>query len=125
MMKKAISILLILLVSFASVGLTVNKHYCGGTLMMTSVYAHSESCGEMTMPDDCCEDESIIFVVEDDFQIQLSSIDVSPILIGRLNLPVITEELSSEVELAQAYYHEGSPPYESRRIYILDQSFLI
>ena len=124
-MKKAISILLILLVSFASIGLTVNKHYCGGMLMITSVYAQQELCGEMTMPDDCCEDESIVFAVEDDFQINTTQISIAPELVGSIDEPLVVVSTINRYKTEASFFVEGSPPYPEPSIYIWDQSFLL
>lgn len=125
MMKKVLTILFSSLLMVATVGLTVNKHYCGGMLMMTSVYTQHELCGDMTMPEDCCEDESIVFNVEDDFQLVFSQFSLTPDISGDVIQPIASdlEEAGSSFNIS--FFEEGSPPYPEPKIYIRAQSFLI
>ena len=46
----------------------MNRHYYGGIFIVTLGYTQNELCGDMPMPDNCCDDESLLFAVEDDFQ---------------------------------------------------------
>ena len=85
-MKKVFSIGLVLMVLFSTIGISVNKHYCHGTLMATSVYHHDDSCGDMPMPEDCCKDETVVFEVEDEYSFAFNSINVSPDLTGEIVL---------------------------------------
>ena len=125
MLKKVSTILFASLLMVATIGLTVNKHYCGGMLMMTSVYTQHELCGDMPMPEDCCEDESIVFNVEDDFQLTIAQISPGPDFIGLIVEPLLLNIEESNSQFGSAFYEEGSPPYPEPKIYIWDQSFLI
>ena len=109
----------------ATIGLTVNKHYCGGMLMVTSIYTQHELCGDMPMSDECCENESVLFSVEDDFQLVVTQFSITPEISGIVaEPPVLTTDDTSSYTGA-AFYEEGSPPYPEPKIFIWDQSFLI
>ena len=123
-MKKTISIGLLFVVLLSTIGVNVNKHYCHGTLMTTSVYHHDNSCGDMPMPEDCCKDETVVFEIEDEFNFTFIAFDVRPELSGEIEMPLIIEE-SIDKGSSLFFLDKESPPYEAPPIYLLDESFLI
>lgn len=123
-MKKLVSIGLLGVIMLTTFGVSLNKHYCHGTLMTTSVYQVNDTCGDMPMPDDCCQDETIVFEIHDEFSLASFSYDSRPILMGTLTLPVVVSELIAS-NSSRFFLDKESPPYEVPPIYLLDESFLI
>lgn len=60
-LHKTFSALLALLVLFSTVSFTIEKHYCGETLVDVSIFTESEKCAmealEIEMKKTCCKDE--------------------------------------------------------------------
>ncbi len=64
-MKRIIHFGLSLLLVVSTMGVTINRHYSGGELFSTSLFAEPESCCAAKC--DCCHEESQVIKVEDDF----------------------------------------------------------
>ena len=93
--------------------------------MVTSIYTHNELCGDMPMPDNCCDDESLLFAVEDDFQSITTQISIAPEFAGSIEEPLVMVSTLNRYKTEASFFVEGSPPYPEPSIYIWDQSFLI
>lgn len=64
----------------ATVGVTVDNHYCHGSYIGTWFYVPDDACG-MDMPkDDCegCHDDVTYYSVQSDFQFVSSGITIAP-----------------------------------------------
>lgn len=70
MSRKTSHIILSLLLLFATVGLTISKHYCGGNLISTSIFGKNDSCCNK---DKCCQNESIFIQLDEDCSLVLVS----------------------------------------------------
>ncbi len=66
MLKKAAHIFLTALLLLATGGVTITRHYCGGTLVQTSLYGTPESCCDRNCP--YCHNEKISLRVTDQFE---------------------------------------------------------
>lgn len=55
MLRKAGHIILVFILVVVTMGVTINKHYSGGTLYSISLFFEAESCCERDC--DCCSDE--------------------------------------------------------------------
>ena len=110
----------------ASMGFTLNQHYCGGKLKNTSLFSFFDSascCGDKEMAMDCCHDEQIHFQLDEDYQLDAFSIDWKvdiTALIPDLVVPVL-----EEADEKQPHYLNYKPPLLQADIPVLVQSFLI
>ncbi len=137
-MKAQVSILLALLVFFASVGMAKTTHFCMGTEMMSELGfgAKHVDCGmEMPMdhsdndpdnqkdPNSCCENVTEHLQVDDEFQ--LKKLDIQ----FQLNFAVALVQvfvfgLEANTDAPNTFSAESTPPI-SRDYQVLYQNFLI
>ncbi|TBN02718.1 hypothetical protein EYD45_11370 [Hyunsoonleella flava] len=126
---KLCSFSLALLVLFSTLSFTVEKHYCGDTLVDVAIFSEAKTCGmEMDGPEKpkpCCDDE--VDVVEGQNELKLSSFE--DLDLKQLQfLAVITyayingfQDLPKETIPHKNY----APPNLVCDIQVLDQVFLI
>lgn len=71
-LHKTFSMLLALLVLFSTVSFTIEKHYCGDTLIDASVFSETKKCGmesmEMLQKKACCKDEVDVVKGQDELK---------------------------------------------------------
>lgn len=76
-LHKSFSMILAFLVLFSTVSFTIEKHYCGDTLIDASVFSESKKCGmesmEMLEKKTCCKDE--VDVVKGQDELKFSSFE--------------------------------------------------
>lgn len=72
------------LLLFATMGLTVSKHYCCEELIEVSINAEAEPCCGDMGSSDCCHDETEIYQFDEDFVSPDIVQDVQPIDIDML-----------------------------------------
>jgi hypothetical protein len=66
MFKKISHIVFSVLLLVSTMGMIISKHYCGGSLISTSVFNEAESCcGES----DCCSNETDFYQVDEDYSL--------------------------------------------------------
>jgi len=116
-----------MLLLLSTVGITVDKHYCGGHYVGTWFYALDDACG-MDMPedDDCCHDDITVYSVQSEFQLIPATLSPALQLIAYVSFPLeeqykIIEELFANSFLWQL----NLPPPATPKVYIKVQSFLI
>jgi len=129
LLHKVFSVSMALLVLFSTVSFTVEKHYCGETLVDVSLFTEAEKCGmdsmEMVQKKNCCKDE--VDVVEGQDELKSPSFEDLDI-----------EQQQFLVAFIQSYIHgfeslpkpiiphkDYSPPNLVYDIQVLDQVFLI
>ena len=108
MLRKTGHILLSALLLFATVGLAISKHYCGGNLISTSVFVEAESCCDDS---DCCKNETVIFQLHED--LSLTSVTEAPQTaeFELLDFAIMVYNFSSyEIEETQALFWMNLPP---------------
>lgn len=126
-MLKIGRFLLVLLLIFTSMGVTVNKHFCGELLESIAINKKVDSCCEgAEMPKGCCHDEQEDYAL-DQHQISSFSFDFkAPEIIGQINY-LDVELLFRALEIDQSallqVYH--SPPISESDILIEIQAFRI
>lgn len=121
-------------VLFSTMSFTVNMHYCGGTLVETAIFKKVKGCGmEMEKPSaegcsitkkGCCDDKQLTIEGQDQLQLSVQKISIEPQ--GFLKSFVFAyiklfEDKISEV----SSYEEYKPPLVIRRIYKIDETYLI
>ncbi|RFN58943.1 HYC_CC_PP family protein [Marixanthomonas ophiurae] len=132
---KISSACLALIVLLSTVSFTVDSHYCGDTLVDSSLFGHVETCGMEVQQQssssecdiskkDCCSDEQVIVEGQDTLKTSFDKLDkdqqlfVAAFIHTYLNLFFESQEdLNS--------YRDYTPPPLVRDIQVLDQTFLI
>ncbi len=65
MFKKISHIIIVLLLLVTTMGMTIDKHYCGTRLVSVSILNEVESCCDMG--DDCCHNDTETFKLKVDY----------------------------------------------------------
>lgn len=121
-------------VLFSTMSFTMNMHYCGGTLVETAIFHKAKGCGmEMEKPsaegcsitkNNCCDDVQLVIDGQDELQLQVDKISfdqevfIASFVYTYINL---FESLDNNVST----YEEYKPPLVIRRIYKIDETYLI
>ncbi len=129
-LHKGFSMLLVVLVLFSTVSFTVEKHFCGDTLVDVAIFSEAHKCGmEMNEPKvvkkHCCKD--VVEIVEGQDELTFSSFE-----------DLDFEQQQFVVSLAYAYFNlfeslpkqiiphkDYAPPNIVLDIQLLNDTFLI
>ena len=124
MLQKISHIILASLLMISTVGMAVNKHYCGGEIVSVSLYDNGDSCCDM---DDCCKNETQVFQVKEEFSVPATS--TIPILaefdiLGQnlTDWEAISEPDAENTELS---YIDSSPHKTIQKVLSLKQVYLL
>jgi len=132
---KVLSVLMALLVLFSTVSFTIDKHYCGSTLVDVAIFHKAKGCG-MEMQNssnkdcsitkkNCCKEEQTVIKGQD--ELKFSTIE-------DLNLDqqfflatfVYTyNNLFEEIKVNVSSYIDYKPPLVIRQIFKIDETYLI
>lgn len=131
---KTASFIMAFVVLFSTMSFTINMHYCGDTLVETSLFHKAKGCGmEMDKPStqgcaitkkNCCDDKQLVVAGQDELQLHVDKITfeqqvfIASFVYTYINL---FEGLDKNVST----YKEYKPPLVIRRIYKIDETYLI
>ena len=131
---KIMSLAMAFVVLFSTMSFTVNMHYCGDTLVETAIFHKAKGCGmEMEKPStegcsitkkNCCDDKQLAIEGQDELQLQVDNITseqhlfIASVVYTYINF---LEGLENNV----SSYEEYKPPIVIRRIYKIDETYLI
>ena len=131
---KIVSFMMALVVLFSTLSFTVNMHYCGDTLVETTVFQKAKGCGmEMQNPStegcamtkkNCCNDEQIVMDGQDELQLSFDNLTLE-------QQQFIATFIHTYINLFEGYdedinsFREYKPPLVVRQIYKIDESYLI
>ena len=132
-LHKAFSISLALLVLFSTVSFTIEKHFCGNTLVDVSLFTEADKCKMEAMEIDlekitkktCCKDT--VDLIEGQDELNINSISKAKIVNKHFATSLILSYLNLYEELpTQIIPHKDySPPNLVFDRQVLDQVFLI
>nr|WP_053002521.1 hypothetical protein [Kordia jejudonensis] len=118
----------------STMSFTINLHYCGDTLVETSIFNKDKGCGmEMEKPSTegcsitkkkCCDDKQLAIEGQDELQLQFDKITFEQqVFIASFvhTYIYLFEGLDNNV----SSYEEYKPPLVIRRIYKIDETYLI
>ncbi len=121
-------------VLFSTMSFTVNMHYCGGTLVESAIFHKTKGCGmEMEKPStdgcsiinkNCCDDKQLVVDGQNELQLQVNKISFEQqVFITSFVYTYIIgfESLKKTVSSYEAY----EPPLVIRRLYKIDETYLI
>ena len=132
---KISSFCLALIVLLSTVSFTVDSHYCGDTLVDSSLFGHVETCGmevQQQSPSsecdiskkDCCSDEQVIVEGQDTLKTSFDKLDKDQqLFVAAFIHTYINLFFESQEDLNS--YRDYTPPPLVRDIQVLDQTFLI
>jgi len=76
---RLFSVALALLVMLSTISFTIEKHFCGGTLVDVALFTDAESCGK-EMPSDfkkpCCKDEVEVVEGQNELKVSLNDLNL-------------------------------------------------
>jgi len=131
---KIMSFTLAFVVLLSTMSFTINKHYCGDTLVDTSFFSKAKSCGmemqKSTSKDcsiikkNCCSEEQQLVEGQDNLKLDFVKLDlqqkifVSAFVYTYINL---FEDFAKE----SVHFKDYSPPLIVKDIHALDEVYLI
>ena len=131
---KIMSLLMAFVVLFSTLSFTVNMHYCGDTLVETTLFNKAKGCGmEMEKPStegcsitkkNCCDDKQLVIDGQDELKLNFDKLTferqqfVASFIYTYINL---FEGLDKNV----SSFEEYKPPLVVRQIFKIDETYLI
>ena len=132
---KIASFLMAFVVLFSTMSFTIDMHYCGSTLVDSSIFGKAHSCGmEMLKTDkssdcsitkkDCCSDKQMIIEGQDELKISFDTLTLDQQVFFTAFFYTHID-LFEGLENNVSSFEEYKPPLVIRRIYKLDETYLI
>ena len=120
MLKKPGYIIMAVLLLFATSGITIYRHYCGGNLINTSIYSTPHHCCKDNCPG--CHNEKINLRLADQFESYQTQIDFRAsfkTLLAQHTLPTLLafSSVPSMALLNDAQGDHSIKPYPIKPIY--------
>lgn len=128
-LHKIFSTSLAIFVLLSTVSFTIEKHYCGDTLVDVSMFVEAEKCGmgsiEIVQKKSCCKDEIDVFKGQD--ELKIASFEDLDFEQQQLITTFLCTYISGFESLPkQTIPHKDySPPNLVADIQVLDQVFII
>lgn len=124
------------LVLIASIGVTVNLHFCAGQVQSIALFVKAKPCEDLTKPchgiahhskkNGCCEEGSIILKSKETTAEVKATTQVIPSFnLITVILPVLYSILDLDSSAAAPRYAHYKPPMIEHDITVFVQSFLI
>ena len=133
-LHKILATVMAFVVLFSTMSFTVDMHFCGDTLVATSLFQKAKGCGmEMEKPEqkavlvvksNCCKDKQMIIDGQDEMQLSVASISFEQqVFIASFvyTYRYLFEGLDTAVTSYQAYQE----PLVNRQLYKLAETYLI
>ncbi|MCW9037646.1 hypothetical protein [Altibacter sp.] len=132
--NKIMSLAMAFVVLFSTMSFAVNMHYCGGTLVESALLHNAKGCGmEMENPStegcsitmkNCCDDEQLAIEGQDELQLHVDKITFDQqVFIASFVYTYINLFEGSDTDISS--FKEYKPPLVIRRIYKIDETYLI
>ncbi len=115
MIRKISHIIITSLLLVLTMGFTVSRHYCGGSIVDVSVFAgHTVSCsddGSACEMDGCCHNEQEVYQLHEDYTspLVIEHVPFIQVDLAVLDLCLITPDLS-EADQKNSFSEAESPP---------------
>jgi hypothetical protein len=133
-LQKISVLIMASVVLISTMSFTINLHYCGDTLVETSLFHKAEGCGmEMDTPltescsitkNNCCDDEQLLVEGQDELQLTFDKISFDQ----KVFLTSFVHTYISLFEVLEKNIHtykQYRPPLVIRSIYKFDETYLI
>lgn len=121
-------------VLLSTMSFTINKHFCGNTLIDTALFVEAKTCGmeqlvsndsdASIMKNNCCSTEELVIEGQDDLKLDFSSFDLqSKIFMTSFVYSYIN--LFEDAANKNIHFRDYSPPLIVKDIQVLDEVYLI
>lgn len=100
---------MVTLLLVSTTGMTVSKHYCGGSLVNVNIFSEVTACCEGGCSSDCCHNESEHFELDEDFVVEINNVEYQEAILD-LVLPVIQSFFINEKEQQDFELVSLNPP---------------
>jgi hypothetical protein len=131
---KILATVMAFVVLFSTMSFTVDMHFCGDTLVATSMFQKATGCGmEMEKPaaegcafvkSNCCKDKQMIIDGQDEMQLSIATISFEQqVFITSFIYTYV--HLFEDVNTAVTSYQAYQEPLVSRQLYKLAETYLI
>ncbi|WAC01688.1 hypothetical protein N7U66_17450 [Lacinutrix neustonica] len=134
---KIMSMVMVWVVLCSTLSFTVNKHYCGDTLVETALFHKAKGCGmDMGTPSgmtpkgcvitkkNCCDDKQFVIDGQDELQISWDTLSINQELFITAFVYAYSN-LFEGVETNVSSYQDYKPPLVIRQLYKIDETYLI
>ncbi|MFZ3563938.1 HYC_CC_PP family protein [Tenacibaculum finnmarkense] len=131
---KIMSVLMALVVLFATMSFTIDMHFCGDTLIDTAVFHKVKSCGMKMQKSatkgcsitkkNCCNDTQIAVDAQDELQITVDSISFEQqVFISSFvySYSLLFKTVNNNIPFYTAY----KPLLVIKQLYKIDETYLI
>jgi hypothetical protein len=128
------SILMAFVVLLSTMSFTINMHYCGATLVETTVFHKAKGCGmKMQKPSTescavvkkgCCNNEQIVIDGLDELQLQVDVISFEQ-QVFLASFLYTYNNLFEGLDKNVSSYGEYKPPPVIKELYKIDETYLI
>ena len=133
-LHKILSLAMAFVVLLSTMSFTINKHFCGNTLVDTALFIKAKTCGmEQEVSNDsdasiikngCCSTEELVIEGQDDLKLDFSNLDLQQkIFISSFVYTYIN--LFEDVANKNIHFRDYSPPLIVKDIHTLDEVYLI
>ncbi|MBK3517021.1 HYC_CC_PP family protein [Carboxylicivirga marina] len=109
MLKQISHILLISVLLISTTGMTVSKHYCGGSLIDVKIFSELKTCCDDIGTSKCCHNESEHFELDEDFVVETNNVEFQEAILDLL-LPFIQSFVINENEQQDFELVRLNPP---------------
>jgi len=111
----------------ATTGLSISKHYCGNSVVRTTLGTEAENCmPDMNMDPGCCDNQTETIILDDDFQVSHSNFEIIPeyeILVAYLAAVLVP--ISEQSNYLSLISNDTGPPVSAEPLFLKVQSFLL
>ena len=131
---KIMSFTMAFVVLCSTLSFTVNMHYCGDTLVETAMFHKAKGCGmAMEQPTtkacaitkkNCCNDEQLVVAGQDELQLQVDTFSFQKHAFIA-SFVFTYDTLFKGVDHKVTSFEEYEPPPVTRKLYQLDETYLI
>ena len=97
MLKKISHIIMVTVLLVSTTGMTVSKHYCGGSLVDVNIFSDAKTCCDDIGTSKCCHNESEHIELDEDFLVVANDIQFQETTLDLL-LPFIQSFVFNEIE---------------------------
>jgi hypothetical protein len=131
---KILATVMAFVVLFSTMSFTVDMHFCGDTLVATSMFQKATGCGmEMEKPaaegctfvkSNCCKDKQMIIDGQDEMQLSIATLSFEhQVFITSFIYTYV--HLFEDADTAVTSYQAYQEPLVSRQLYKLAETYLI
>lgn len=131
---KITALFMTLVVLLSTMSFTINRHYCGDTLVETALFHQVEGCGmEMDNPatescaitkKSCCDEDQLTLQGQDELQLTVDKISLEQ-QVFIASFVYTYNQLFEGVDQNNTSFQDYKPPRVVKQIFKIDETYLI